>query len=136
MDRKKDPSASSLRVDQLENDVRKFMKLMKLEEPISLGSHPSLEVRIGRLRYIQEELSELAETMHEELSIDKVADALGDLLYVVVGTFLVYSIPIAPVWQEIQRSNMTKDPRIINGKKKGGKGVDYKLPKLKEVLGL
>jgi predicted HAD superfamily Cof-like phosphohydrolase len=107
---------------------------MNLEKPVPLGKHPSYEIRLSRLRYIQEELAELAEAMHEELPVEHVADALGDLLYVVIGTFVDYSIPVRPVWEEVQRSNMTKDPEVRVGKKKGGKGDHFEPPRLREVL--
>jgi predicted HAD superfamily Cof-like phosphohydrolase len=110
------------------------MRFMELEEPVPLGQHPSAEVRLSRLRYIQEELAELAEAMHEELPVEEVADALGDILYVTIGTFLDYSIPVMPVWDEIQRSNMTKSPHVRVGKKKGGKGENFEPPRLRDVL--
>jgi predicted HAD superfamily Cof-like phosphohydrolase len=52
--------------------------------------------------------------------IERIADALGDLLYVVYGTAVSYGIDMEPVFAEIHRSNMSKgDPEVVrasNGK--------------------
>lgn len=42
------------------------------------------------------------------------ADALGDLIYVIVGAAISWGIPLEPVLAEIHRSNMTK----IGGEKR------------------
>ncbi|MDA1277392.1 MAG: nucleoside triphosphate pyrophosphohydrolase family protein [Verrucomicrobia bacterium] len=65
---------------------------------------PSPEDRELRHRLIIEELQELIEAK----SIVGVADALGDLLYVVYGTAISFGIDMEPVFNEIHRSNMTK----------------------------
>lgn len=60
-----------------------------------------------RLDLIREELAELAEAAAAG-DLTEVADALGDLLYVVYGTALEFGIPLDRVMAEIHRSNMTK----------------------------
>ena len=65
---------------------------------------PSAGDRQLREKLILEELQELIEA---ETVVD-VADALGDLLYVVLGAAVTYGIDLEPVFQEIHRSNMTK----------------------------
>ena len=57
-----------------------------------------------RVRLIKEELGEL----RDAIMLDDVADAIGDLLYVVLGTACAYGIEIDPIFQEIHRSNMSK----------------------------
>ena len=61
------------------------------------------------LRYalIKEELDELREAQAAG-DLVEVADALGDLLYVVYGTALAYGINLKPVFDEVHRSNMSK----------------------------
>ena len=62
-----------------------------------------------QLRYdlIFEELEEYLEACKLG-NLTKVADALGDILYVTFGAGLVHGINLAPIFEEIQRSNMTK----------------------------
>lgn len=118
-------------MNKLEKCVSDFMEIHKLERT-PLGSHPSVETRLGRTRYLLEELHELVTAMQKEDPIEEVADALGDLLYVIIGTFITYSIPIDPIFKEIHRSNMTKGKLDKSGK--GGKTKSFEPPRLKEVL--
>jgi NTP pyrophosphatase (non-canonical NTP hydrolase) len=60
-----------------------------------------------RLRLIDEELNELRGAIVER-DLVGIADALADTLYVVFGTASAYGIPIADVFIEVHRSNMTK----------------------------
>ncbi len=39
----------------------------------------------------------------------EVADALCDLIYVVIGTGIAFAMDLRPVWKEVQRSNMMKE---------------------------
>lgn len=56
---------------------------------------------------IYEENNELMEAMMNG-DLVGIADALGDLLYVVNGAGVAYGIDLEPVFNEIHRSNMTK----------------------------
>lgn len=88
-----------------------------------------------RLDLLKEELSELEEGIHSGDQI-KVADALGDLLYVLVGTAIEFDIPLEEVFNEVHRSNMTKLPRQpddIKGRIRD-KGHAYVPPDLASVL--
>lgn len=93
-----------------------------------------------RLQLIQEELAELAVAIVNGDEVEAL-DALGDLSYVVDGTYLSFGLghyKIAAI-QEIHSSNMTKldengNP-IINDNGRVMKGPNYRPPNLKEVLG-
>lgn len=62
-----------------------------------------------RRRLIQEEVDELFEEMlNYDENLVGIADALGDILYVVYGTAISYGIDMEPISDEIHRSNMTK----------------------------
>lgn len=93
------------------------------------------------LRYalIFEELCEFADAVKDE-NIVEVADALGDLIYVVVGAALEYGIPLDEVVTEIHRSNLSKldeeGKPIYRNDGKILKGSNYSPPDLKGILGL
>src|ERR1700681_37906 len=70
-----------------------------------------------RFRLVREELNELLDALQEK-NLVEIADALADTLYVVFGTASAYGIPIADVFLEVHRSNLTKP---ITGKSSIGK---------------
>jgi len=98
-----------------------------------VSGHPSAEVKLERLRMLTEELAELTAAMQTEAPIHEVADALGDLFYVLIGTFIAYNVPLEPVFDEIHRSNMTKEV-ASNTNTKPIKGAAYEPPRLQEIL--
>lgn len=66
--------------------------------PISIREH------LLRYSLISEELGEFAVSR----CLEEVSDALGDILYVVLGSAVAYGIDLEPVFDEIHRSNMSK----------------------------
>lgn len=100
---------------------------------------PSQDRRELRRRLISEEHNEYLEAEDED-DIVAIADALGDLVYVILGTALEYGIPFDAVFAEIHRSNLTKlgpdgkPIRRADGKIQKGKG--YEAPRIEEILGL
>ena len=60
-----------------------------------------------RMRLILEELSEYAEAIGEN-NIVKIADALGDILWIVFGTAIEHGLPIDQIFEIIAKSNMSK----------------------------
>lgn len=68
---------------------------------------PDEKTETLRVRLIQEEFDELKEAV-EARHLPHVAKELADLLYVVYGTAVSYGIDVEPVFQEVQRSNMSK----------------------------
>lgn len=93
----------------------------------------------GSLRYelIKEELLEYAEAIGEG-NLVEVADALGDLLYVVFGAAVEHGIDLEPVVDEIHRSNMSKlgddGKPIYREDGKILKGDGYSAPDLGPIL--
>ena len=61
---------------------------------------------VRRLRHalIREELEEYWSAR----DIVEIADAIGDMLYVVLGAAVSHGLDIEPIFEEIHRSNMTK----------------------------
>ena len=106
---------------------------------------PSPEVMTLRYNLIQEELDELITDGFgdpdnifiepHEPNLEKIADAIGDLLVVVLGTAVACGINIEPIFNEIMRSNMTK---FIEGYRredgKWMKGKSFTPPNLQPIL--
>lgn len=94
------------------------------ENPIDVN------LRVGLIR---EELQEL-EDAFEKRNVVEVADALGDLLYVVLGCAVSCGIDLEPVFREIHRSNMTKIGGTKNELGKLIKPSTYEPAKLLSIL--
>ena len=92
-----------------------------------------------RFRLMEEENLEYLEATKNN-DIVEIADALGDILYILCGTILAHGLQhkIVEVFNEIQRSNMSK--LDINGKpviREDGKilkGPNYFKPNIKDIL--
>ena len=101
------------------------------------NNRPSLPGgNVHRLRtlLIEEELAEFRNA-GESQDLVGVADALADLLYVVYGAAVEYGIDLEPVFAEIHRSNMTKDPRRgCRADGKVQKGAGYVPPDVRGVV--
>jgi len=63
--------------------------------------------RLYRFYHKVEELAELALAMADRDEI-AMADAMGDLQYLLLGDCVTFDIPMGEVFDEIHRSNMTK----------------------------
>jgi predicted HAD superfamily Cof-like phosphohydrolase len=92
-----------------------------------------------RYKLMREENEEYLEAAQKG-DLVEIADALGDQLYILCGTILKHGLQdkIAEVFQEIQRSNMSK--LDVNGKpiyREDGKVLKSELyfkPNIKEIL--
>ncbi len=97
------------------------------------------QVRELRIRLLQEELDEYAEAARAG-DLVSVADALTDLLYVVLGTLVAHGLhPVAEaLFAEVHRSNMSKagpDGRpILRADGKVLKSAQYRPPDLRAIL--
>lgn len=90
-----------------QQQVHEFMTYFEQDTP-PFPTLPGSTVRLLRVSLIQEELDELKLALIKEGSLVLSADALGDLLYVVLGTAVALGIDLDPIFQEIHFSNMTK----------------------------
>jgi predicted HAD superfamily Cof-like phosphohydrolase len=105
---------------QEQEQVRQFMVKAGQDTPDHIKI-PQASVLDLRDKLIEEELQEFkeAQTMAHSLGqpedIAQVADAIGDLLVVVLGAAVAWGIDIQSVWDEIHRSNMSK---FIDGYKR------------------
>jgi predicted HAD superfamily Cof-like phosphohydrolase len=119
--------------------VKEFHKIFKLG--IAENLRASLGAEKNRLRYelMKEENKEYLEAATKG-DLTEVADALGDMLYVLCGTIIEHGLEhkIEAVFDEIQHSNMSKldgngNP-MYNENGKVIKGPDYVRPNIAKVL--
>jgi predicted HAD superfamily Cof-like phosphohydrolase len=95
---------------------------------------PGTNMHRLRTLLIDEELAEFRNATEAE-DLVGVADALGDLLYVVYGAAEEYGIDLEPVFAEIHRANMTKDARAgCRADGKVCKGQGYQAPEIRRVV--
>ena len=93
-----------------------------------------------RFNLMKEENEEYLEAVQNNDTVE-IADALGDMLYILCGTILSHGLQhkIEEVFDEIQRSNMSKlgvDGRpIYREDGKVLKGPNYFKPDFSEILG-
>ncbi len=95
-------------MNEMQRSVKEFHEKY---DAIPLPNEPTMpthEIRLLRTRLIIEETAEFVEAASRGDMVEMV-DALCDLLYVTFGTALFLGIDVEPVFQEVQRSNMTKD---------------------------
>ncbi len=105
-------------MDEAQKMVREFHKQFDIHVAES-PSVPDPKTMALRERLIQEEFDELKEAMKAG-DLPAIAKELADLLYVVYGTAVSYGIDMAPVFREVQRSNMSK---VGGYKREDGKWV-------------
>ncbi len=119
--------------------VKEFADTFNIEYSDNMNTNIDESIIDLRFRLMQEENLEYLEAAKNK-DIVEVADALGDILYILCGTILTHGLQhkIVEVFNEIQRSNMSK--LDVNGKpvfREDGKilkGPNYFQPKIKEIL--
>lgn len=87
-------------------DVRQMHQkfgFIEHEEP----GHITKRLLGERLLCLSEELAELA-MAGEEQDLEKMADALIDLVYFAKGTAIMMGLPWVQLWNDVQRANMGK----------------------------
>ncbi len=85
-----------------------------------------------RVRLLEEETREFAEAARSR-DLVEVADALADVLYVILGTANVLGIDLEPIFKEVHRSNMTKQSPG-DTPAKAIKGPDWSPPDIRGEL--
>ncbi len=119
--------------------VEKFHNAFKIEnnyQPTTDLSTADIELRHRLMAEENEEYLEAAQNG----DLIEVADALGDMLYILCGTILKHGLQdkIEEVFQEIQRSNMSKlDEKGEPIYREDGKVMKSNLyfkPNIKEIL--
>ncbi|WP_103070791.1 pyrophosphohydrolase domain-containing protein [Aquimarina sediminis] len=119
--------------------VQEFHTSFKLgykNEPIADLGEAKNTLRFNLMKEENEEYLEAAQSN----DLVEVADALGDMLYILCGTIIEHGMQhkIEEVFNEIQRSNMSKlgedGQPIYREDGKVLKGPNYFKPNIKEIL--
>ena len=115
--------------------IREWYEIAGVKCYDSINMENYHERKALRQQLILEECVEFVDAQREDDMVG-IADALADLIYVIVGCALEYGIPLDKVFDEVQRSNMTK---LRNGiiKRDDGKilkGKDFEEPDIKSIL--
>jgi len=119
--------------------VKKFHKAFGIgyqKKPIAKLDDNKLKLRFDLMQEENEEYLEAAK--NDDLV--EVADALGDMLYILCGTIIEHGMQykISTVFNEIQRSNMSKlgedGKPIYREDGKVMKGPNYFKPNIAEIL--
>ena len=106
------------------------------ETPIAFTNDKEVKLRFDLMAEENEEYLEAAKNN----DLVEVADALGDMLYILCGTMLSHGMQhkIEDVFNEIQRSNMSKlgadGKPIYREDGKVMKGPNYFKPNIKKIL--
>ena len=117
-------------------DFHNAFGLSVAKKPITKLSSETIQLRFNLMKEENEEYYEAA----KRNDIIEVADALGDMLYILCGTILSHGMQnkIHEVFEEIQRSNMSKlgndGKPIYRDDGKVMKGPNYFRPDIGAIL--
>ena len=124
---------------------RKIAAVTEFHEAFGLGikntptANLGLQKNLLRYKLMREENEEYLEAANNN-DLVEVADALGDMLYILCGTIIEHGLQekIEEVFEEIQRSNMSKlgadGKPIYREDGKVLKGPDYFQPDIASIL--
>ena len=120
-------------------DVKAFHKAFKIGYRETPQADLGIEKNMLRYKLMREENEEYLEAANND-DLVEVADALGDMLYILCGTIIEHGLQykIEEVFNEIQRSNMSKlgangEP-IYREDGKVLKGPNYFKPDILKIL--
>lgn len=123
------------------NAVLEFHKAFGLDYELTPTAYLGEPKNLLRYKLMREENEEYLEAANNNDLIE-VADALGDMLYILCGTIIEHGLQhkIEEVFEEIQRSNMSKlgsdgNP-IYREDGKVLKGPNYFKPDIASILGV
>ena len=123
----------------------KINAVQKFHEAFKIGYRTTQKADLGsskntlRFDLMKEENEEYLEAANNNDMVE-VADALGDMLYILCGTIIEHGMQdkIETVFEEIQRSNMSKlgddGQPIYRADGKVLKGPHYFKPNIKQIL--
>ena len=93
-----------------------------------------VSINKARLAHLYEEVGELGKALKNG-DIAEVADALADIIYVAMGSFIVNGLPYDDIMFEVHRANMDKIPMSTNRAKYDAvKPLGWVPPNLKAII--
>ncbi len=119
--------------------VKKFHTAFKIGHRETPKAHLGIEKNMLRYKLMREENEEYLEAANAD-DLVEVADALGDMLYILCGTIIEHGLQhkIDEVFDEIQQSNMSKlgsdGQPIYREDGKVLKGPNYFKPNIGKIL--
>ena len=119
--------------------VKAFHEAFKIGYRETPKADLGIDKNMLRYKLMREENEEYLEAANDN-DLVEVADALGDMLYILCGTIIEHGMQykIEEVFHEIQRSNMSKlgedGQPIYREDGKVLKGPNYFKPHIKEIL--
>ena len=121
------------------NAVKEFHEAFGLGVSYTPKGDLGEQVNMLRFNLMKEENEEYLEAVQNN-DLTEIADALGDMMYILCGTILEHGLQhkIEEVFDEIQRSNMSKlgenGKPIYREDGKVMKGPNYFKPNFEEIL--
>lgn len=118
----------------VEQDLDSLILLLR-DSAVALSKRYSLvkDLRLYRAHLLVEELAETLTGLQGQDEV-ALADGLADLLYVAIGTADTFNIPIGAVFDEVHKSNMTKQIRDKTNARMRDKGEDYVPPAINDAI--
>ncbi len=102
--------------------------------PLAVQQGDAGDERMRRCQLMLEELGEVINALDDKDPLE-LADALGDLLYVVLGTGETYGIPCEEVFTAIHASNMSKTRATDDSRmKRKDPALGYFKPDVRSIL--
>ena len=87
-------------------DVADFQLKFNVPQPMT-PRFPDADMTSFRLNFLREELTEIEDAVIEE-DLAKVLDGLIDIVYVALGTALIFGLDFDTGWNRVQYANMKK----------------------------
>ena len=113
-------------------DVRDF----HAKHGLLIGDRPTFpdqnEIQF-RENLILEEIKETLQAIQDR-NLVELADGIADSIYVLLGCAISFGVDLRPVWEEVQKSNMSKDTGDKRGDGKVVKGPNFQPPNIKSIL--
>jgi predicted HAD superfamily Cof-like phosphohydrolase len=111
--------------------VREFHDKMGVEMPSKYTKMP-FEQFVTRHNMLKEEYQEYVNSG----TVVDIVDAYADMMYVMIGTMLIMGIDPDAIFEEVHKSNMTKDGANRNAEGKILKDERFIAPNLRTVIGV